>query len=352
MPGSNSLWLRLDGQPLEGVVSYGEIAFSTVWGPDGCGLHEVTWEAETDHRFRHPSFRGDALVELFNGAYRIGQALLHEPDVASGSFIAEGAYRQPEHFLCLDSAGNSTAQLDEAIDEANGRGCLLSRSASLSSDDFAAAVTSINRLSALLNGVAEEEGLRWHVDPDAIVRLLPDPTTPTLHIGADLTDLGSTQSGYFSDVYGRVDLGSGLVTRHREDVAARGSFGRHEEPEDLSELGEITSTRANKILDGYLRDHSRPAPTNAIELTADQLTTEGGVEVDLAMVAAGEMARSHGFYDDIRLLDGSTFLDWTVGRTDYKAGADTIVLTPLNIDPSSFVNYLARLGSTRKRFRA
>lgn len=357
MPHSSPLWLRVDGAPLESIVAYGAVSFETEWGPDGCGLHEVKWEAATDHRFRHPAFRGGALVELFDAGLRIGQALMREPDVSTGQFSAEGLYRQAESFVALDGSGNATSKPDTAIDQAAAAGSRLSRGGvSISSASFTATETGVNTVASLLSACVEEQSettqKRWAVDADGIVSIVSDPTTPTLHLAPDLFDLGATQTGYASTVVGRFDLGSGFVTRKLTDTDARDTFGAVQVPEDFTSLGVVTPTKADKILAAYLRQRSRPSFTNPIEVTADHLTSAGGTPVDLSTVRAGQMVRAEGFYDDIRVLDGRTWLDWIIGRTSYSDSADSITLTPLGMEQSSLVRLLAGLGSNRKRFAA
>lgn len=356
MPRSSPLWLRVHGVPLDSVVSYGAVSFETSWGPDGCGLHDITWEANTDQWARHPSFHGGALVELFDGGFRIGQALMREPDSTSGQFSAEGLYRQAESFVALNGSGAATSNINVALDQAAADGSLLTRNGSISGSSFTATETGVNSIAKLLSAYVQEQSEtqqhRWKVDADGVVSVVTDPTVPTLHLAPDLFDLGTTTTGYASTVVGRFDLGSGFVTRKLTDTAARDAFGAVQVPEDFTSLGVVTAAKADRILAGYLRDRSRPRFTNAIQVTSQQLTTAGGEPVDLSTVRAGQMVRAGGYYDDIRVLNGSTYLDWIIGRTSYEDGSDVITLTPLDIDPSSFVQLLAEVGSNRKRFAA
>lgn len=345
--------LRIGGVWADRIAPWGDLTWQTKWGVGGGGLHEIKWEADTTPSYRPPVLHGGALVELFDGPARLGAATLEDPDVASGSFVARGLYRRAEDFLCLDAAGDGTSVPNTAIDRAIVRGLEWNRPASISATAFTgtALTAGANYLNSLLDAYVEEAGTRWYVDAALGVRTAADQTTPTWYLQPDLVDLGATQDGYASSLFGRYQSGSGLVTATAADALAGTTFGTHEEAVDLTSLGTISAPKATAILTSLLADKARPAFTARMEVTSDQLTTPGGVPADLSMVEAGQVVRVQGIYDDIRALGGRNYLDFVIGDTDYADQSEVIQIGPLNLAPRDLRAVIAASGS-RVRFRA
>lgn len=340
--------LRIGGLWASAIAPWGSLEWGTKLRG---GMDEITFSMDTDANFRHPALRPDVLVEVYDNAQRIGAGLLDEPDVASGSFTARGLYRAAENYLCLTSVGANTSVANTAIDQAIARGLPWRRIASFSTTpytgDGSTAGSAPNYLHTLLDGVTDEAGTFWSLDPDGAVVNAPLTTVPSWHLGPGLTDLGLAEDQYASDLFGRFfNTAAAYQTVVRADADARAAFGRREAPVDLTPLGPIAATRAQQILDGLLaKGRARPAFTQSLEVSASQLISAGGVEADLSMVQAGQMVRSHGFFDDIRALDGRTYLDWVIGETKYADGEETITLSPQGLAPRDLAAVLAAIPS-------
>lgn len=346
--------LRIAGLWASSIAPWGGLEWATkITG----GMDEITWAMDTDTLFRHPALRPDALVEIFDGPSRIGAGLMVEPDVASGSFTATGLYRAAEHYLCLDGSDLGTSIPNVAIDAAIARGLPWKRRdsfyASRHTPEGDNAVEGSNNLASLLDGVADGVSAYWRIDEDGYVTGGVAATTPTWHLPAGLTDLGLAEDEYASDLYSRrLATGGTFAIDSRGDAAARAAFGRREAAVDLTSLAVINSAKAEGILDGMLaKGRARPAFTESVEVSSQQLLTAGGVPGDLSMVQAGQVVRSHGFYDDIAYLSGRTYLDWLIGETKYEDGSDVITLSPQGLAPRDLAAVLAALP-VRTSFRA
>lgn len=346
--------LRIRGTWANAIAPWGDLE----WGTKAQGgMDSISWSMDTDTSFRHPALRTDSLVEIFDGASRIGAGYMDEPDVAGGTFSAVGLYRAAEHYLCLNAMGNGSSIPDESIDQAIARGLPWKRRESFSSARFtpdgAADTSGLNYLHTLLDGYADEASTFWFLDGDGYVHNAAAETAPTWVLPPGITDLGVSEDDYASDLYGRyLASGGSILPVNRGDAAARDAFGRREAPVDLTSLAVITSAKAQAILAGLLaKGRARPAFTQSVDVSSDQLLTVGGVKADLSMVRAGQVVRSHGFFDDIAYLQGRNYLDWLIGETKYADGSDVITLSPQGLAPRDLAAVLAALP-VRTKFRA
>lgn len=344
--------LRIDGRWASSVAAWGDLGWSTqIRG----GMHEISWSMDVDTSFRHPALRVGSLVEIYDGPARLGLGVMNEPDLVSGQFVARGLYRVAENYLALDEDGNGSAVPNVAIDAAIARGLPWLRDTSFSNIPLTASgpTQGSNRLNTLLDSFSDFASAHWGVDENQQVSLRPLATTPTWYLRPGLTDLGLAEDEYASDLFGRrLASGGTFVVETRGDPVARMAFERREEPVDLTSLGIITAGKAQNILAGLLaKGRARPAFTTSVDVSANDLLTVSGVQADLSMVQAGQMVRSHGFYDDITYLNGQTYLDWLIGETSYEAGATTIALAPMGLAPRDLAAVLAALPA-RSTFQA
>lgn len=335
--------IRIDGHWATEIAAWGDLSWVTqIRG----GMHEITWSMDVDTSFRHPALRTGALVEVFDGPSRIGSGPMNEPDMASGTFVARGLYRLAENFMALDGAGAPTSIPDTAIDRAILAGLPWTRPASLSVFAFGANPPDEPfRLSGLLDQFSDSSATYWSVNAAGQIRQGTPVATPTWYLQPGLTDLGLAEDDYASDLYGRRLVSGGtFATTTRGDAVARAAFERREDYVDLTSLGVITVAQANAVLDGLLaKGRARPSFTDSIEVARSQLLTADGVPADLSMVQAGQMVRSHGFYDDISFLNGATYLDWLIGETKYGDGSDVITLSPQGLAPRDLASVLSTL---------
>lgn len=341
--------LKIDGRWASTIAAWGDLAWKTALPG---GMSEVTWSMDVDTTFRHQSLKVDALVEVYDGALRIGAGVMSEPNLAGGTFTAAGLYSSGANFLALDASGNGTSVPNVAIDRAILRGLRWSRSANFSSVAFAGdgAETAANKVTTLLEAFSDQTGTWPMLDGDGFVTNMTRPTTPTWHLLSGVADLGIGEGEYASDLFGR-RLGSGgtFAVRTRGDAAARAAFGRREAPVDLTTQGVMSDAKADAILDGLLaKGRARPAFTNSVEVTPEMLLTSAGVPADLSMVTAGQMVRAHGFYDDVQFLNGATYIDWIIGETSYADGSGVLTLSPLGLEPRDLAGVLADIPAPTK----
>lgn len=336
--------LKIDGRWASSIAAWGSLAWKTALPG---GMAEISWSMDVDSSFRHPSLAIDSLVEVYDGGSRIGAGLLTEPDLKAGTFTATGLYQAGNHYLAQDATGAGTSVPNTAVDRAILRGMRWNRRDSISAAAYAGSgdATAANYVNTLLEAYSNEVGKWTHLDGDGYVTMLAPPTVPTWHLAPGVGDLGLSEGDYASDLYGRrLASGGTFEVETRGDADARAAFGRREAPVDLTTQGVITEAKANAILDGLLlKGRARPAFTNSVDVSPDMLLSAGGVPADLTMVQAGQMVRSHGFYDDSRYLDGRTYLDWIIGETAHADGSGVITLSPLGLEPRTLADVLANI---------
>lgn len=337
--------LKIDGRWANTIAPWGGLGWTTK--AQG-GMHELSWSMDVDTRFRDRSLRTDALVEIYDGPSRIGAGLLQEPDLAEGQFVARGLYRQAENFLALDASLDGTSVPNTAIDQAIARGLLWGRAASFSSVAFTAstATTAPNTLHALLTDFSDSTSAFWYLDSVGFVHNTVPATTPTWFLAPGLTELGVAEDDYASDLFGRrLASGGSFEVETVGDATARAFFGRREAAVDLTTLGVISQAKAESILTGRLaKGLARPSFTKSVDVTPGQLLSRGGVPADLTMVRAGQVVRSHGLFDDIRFLNGKSYLDWLIGETRHEDGSGVITLSPVGLAPRDLAAVLAALA--------
>lgn len=334
--------LKIDGRWASTIAAWGSLAWKTALPG---GMAEVSWAMDVDPSFRHPSLRIGRLVEVFDGASRIGAGLLTEPDLAAGTFTATGLYAAGVDYQAITSGGAGTSVPNTAVDQAILRGLPWNRRDSISAVAYAGTgdATANNTVNTLLQALSDEAGKWPYLDGDGYVSMLAPPTVPTWHLAPGVGYLGLSEGEYASDLYGRrLASGGTFEVETRGDAEARAAFGRREAAVDLTTQGVVSEAKANAILDGLLlKGRARPAFTNSVDVSPEMLLSAGGVPADLTMVQAGQLVRSHGFYDDTRYLDGRTYLDWIIGETAHADGSGVITLSPLGLEPRDLAAVLA-----------
>lgn len=338
--------LRSAGHWLKALAPYGDVQTTWRLGNDGGGLDQVDWQMDLPYDYDHPALRRGALVEVFDGAARIGQAILGEPGrTETGlSFSAMGIYRQAERFMCLDGAAETTTTPDVAVDQAAARGCPLTRSGSLSAVALVDGniTEGLNSLSTLLTALAVEAEGYWMVDADAVIRIIEPPTVPDWHLIPGVADPGVADDEYASALIGRHRTGGALATVIREDTAATDRWGYAEVGVDLVPLGSMSTSRANTRLDGLLaRGRSRLTFTDRLEVDGNQLLTAGGQPASLSDVRHGHLVRAHGLDAYSQWLNGNSWLDFVIGEANWANHADTITIAPIGLAARTWEDLLA-----------
>lgn len=331
MPRSKQV--RVGGYWLNDVGPWGELEYMTRWPG---GDFEATWKMDLPAGFQHPALRAGRAVEIMDGPLRIWQGRLSQPDRAEWTFTATGLCREASGFLALDGDGNTTTNVDVAVDAAIARGLPWRRPASLSPVTATSDLTTegVNTLEQLLDQITDNLGQRWMVDPDGTVSMSLDPTEPTWHLTPGSVSLGLADDEYASTVFVRYSPAAGTFeTTSATDPNPQGGY--REYPADVTGMGTISATKAANIALGILaKGKARLGWTGAIEATPYTLTTPGGTPADLSAVRARDVVRVHDV-DDVD-LNGVTFIDIVVSEAHYVDGDSTIQLSPQGLVPRTF----------------
>lgn len=327
--------VRVDGAWLHAIAPWGDLSWSHSW-PGGC--KDASFGAYFKPGERHPALTRGALLEVMDGPSAVWSGTLDELDWRAGEFKALGLVYDADDYPCIDGAGNATAVLATAVDQAIVDGWQVSRGSSISLTPYVDAAEGLNSVAALAASQSDELGQRFAVRADRVVVMEADPTTPTWHISPGVVDLGLASDDYASTIVVRYQTTTGpYATSKRTDAAAAARFGPKFMGVNATVLGPISAARADAIGDGHLtKGRARLSWTSAVDISPNELLTAGGSPAPLEMVVAGQMVRIHGIYDDLSYLAGRTHLDVVIGETSYVAGAQTIRLAPVGTAAEDF----------------
>ena len=300
--------------------------------------------------YDHPALRRGAEIEVMDAGIGIGHATVGEPGRSADglSFTADGLYRDLERFLCFDDEGETTTIVDEAVDQAIGRGLRVVRPESLATNAMKTDSVSegLNYLDSLVSSLAEESGEYWWVDAKRALRMAPAETTPKWHLTPGFAVPGIDDSDYASHLFARYLSGSTLVTRDLEDTAASQRWGKREAAVDLTALGSISTGRVDNRLAGLLqRGRARLRFTDRFEVSAFDLLTAGGRPSSLSMVRNGDVMRVHGLSSYSQWLSGRPYLDVVLGEVVWQVGAQFITLAPVDFAGKSLTDRLTNRGA-------
>lgn len=334
------LWIN--GRPADQIGHYSALTRTTRYGEGSCGNFEATWQMSLPAGYDHPDLRRGAIVQLRDGMIQVGSSLiLGEPNRGGidqpWKFTAAGVGREAERdngYYCLDASGNMTSRPDVAVDRAMDRGLpWAGRDATIPTTPLTDTPTELNTVGACLNSAADEQGKRWGLGNDDVVRFFADPTNPQwyLEVGPDALSPGDD------------DYASTILLRHKtttggyDTVTATNAvtdqvFGHREFPADVTSLGPMTTARAQDFADGLLaKGKGRMGWVNGLEIAEGALTTPGGGLVDLSLVEAGQMVRLVGMVDQLLPYTGQTWLDVMLSEVRYESGARKVPVAPMGI---------------------
>lgn len=313
------LWLSTIGAYSPVMVEYGLH-----------GSEAASWEMSPT--LNHPTLRGNAPVEVFDGGVRIWVGNLIEPN-SSGEYAAKGAWHQAVNTPALNVGGSMTTVPNDAIAGAVARGDIAwNYSTSISAAAWSTANGELT-LANLLDGYAAENALRWTVSPNYIISMQADPTTPSWHVPHAVAGRGlaPAEDEFATHLVGRYLVSAGVfATETVGSTDAATVFGRRAVNVDLVPLGFINAARANAILTGmFLRAGARMGWAEGLDLGHGQITTPGGVAAALAQVRAGQMVRLAGTIDTSRAYKLPGFTDLVIGASRHTDGSGRIQITPV-----------------------
>jgi len=342
---STGLEVVVDGNWLSLEALYGDVEQSTIWPG---GSDQLTWTPGTLPAHR---YRGGEKVAAFYGGACVWAGSLLEPDPSQDQLAATGAFREGEGFAALNGSGDATAFLNTAVDTAIAAGLRWTRPASLVA---AAATVDLTqgplKVGDLLDQGAEENTVRWGVDPLRQVFTKADDTTPTYQTLPLDGGLGYALDNYASTLVGRyLDSGTSTYkTASATDTDAEDAHGTVQDLVDLTVRGAITTTKATSLLTSLLKlGRAVPQWTTGIELSYGELLNMAGVPVALETVKSdGRLLRVHGGFELAQRLNGQMYVDVPIGGTHLAGGLLTII--PANVVVGTLADAITAALSKKK----
>lgn len=333
---STALQVVVDGNWLSAESLYGDVEMSTCWPG---GSDQLSW---TPGRLPARRYRGGEKVAAHLGPVCVWSGQLLEPDPSQGQMIATGAFREAADWAAL-SAGAATDIPDAAIDRAITAGLRWTRPISIKSTAIKIDLTQGPVfLDVLLNVFADNNGVRWGVNPLREVYAKADDTTPTYQTLTLDGGLGYALDNYASTLIGRYfDSGtSDYETVTVTDTVAEANHGHVEKLVDLTNRGSITSSVATSVLNWLLTlGAAVPQWTVGAEFAYGEILTMGGIAVALETVAAGTLLRVHGGFELAQRLNGQMYVDVPIGRTTLSDG--TLKVDPADVAVRDLTTFVA-----------
>lgn len=345
------LSLRVGGRWLVGVRLTQDVTPTDRW-PRGC--YETSWKMQTEFGWRSEFLVAGALVEVYDGAFRLWMGTLNQPNWSTGEFTARGLSEQASTFPAFDSGySTTTVPLTAAQTAITEYGWPVAADASVPSSALVTgdATDGINMLDVVLDASADEQGKRWAVNADGLLYFAADSSTVDWQIVPGAVELGQTNTNYRSDIFVRYvrDSDSALVTARAEwsdGGATRDRYGFVAENVPAVDLGPISPTRAATIANGILSKCApRPGWTGGTDLQHGEILTPGGEPAPLSLIRAGQVVRLLGVYDDMTYTGVAPYLDVVLGEVRWVDGSTTITLSPVDArgdDLSSVIEDVAR----------
>lgn len=321
--------IKVGGQWLNEVASWGDLSYSTRW-PFGC--YEASWGMYFPATARRNLLHAGQPVEIYDGSSRIWLGRLAQPDWSTGLFKADGWYTYADG-PAINTSGDATARADHAVAGAIVRGIPWAGSEGAPSTPASTSATTDapNEMSTIFEEVATEAGMRWGVFADGVVRFAADPVAPRWRVAPGVIDLGYVDTTFATRLEVRYfDSGtSDYDTVTVIDADAETVYAPHEDLLDLTGFGPLTTARATAKANGILTlGRSRPGWTGSVEVGPYELTTMGGNPGDLTLAEAGQAVRVPVWDDVLR----RPYRDLVLGEVNRAAGSRTATIAPVDTE--------------------
>ena len=331
---------------LPGTVA--DLQWSSRWGSGPCGPEKASWVQSLPFLYDDPRLVPGASVRIVRGGQTVWAGVLS--DVQRGdpwTFDANGLAQVAGDYLAQDASGVPTVNIGTAVTQAVARGLPWAGTAFNSLGTFGtASATDFPSIPSLLTGYHDRNGLRWGVNVYGRTFSLADSTTPVWVLDGKDVEVGIAENELYTAVHARYissATGPTYATVTATNAAAIAKYGRREYPLNLTDLGVLTAGAATAYANQILAALVAPAWINQITVTADRLTTVGGVPADLASVQAGQAVRVVGVPGRIGRLSGSGVMYVGLGSVSYTDGADSITLAPIRLARRTLAQVLDRV---------
>lgn len=363
-----SLWSG-DTQ-LDGLSPVGDLEWTTQFARSedtsgGGGLLVMTWAMPSLPRgYVHPALRRGALVTLKAGSLPLGTGVMSEPNRDEWKFTVDGLFRSAEWTAAVDGAGAPSTNPRTVVVEAIARGMLpgwkyvLADLPNVSVSVASETASRLNFVADVLNEYCRQNNKRWYIDQFSYVRIVDEPTTPTLALTPGTPGMATADDGTVSRLFGTYQSATApdafSPADAEIDAYTAGRFGQREDIEDLSDLGLMTGPDAEALLQSIVdAGKAEPKYAQSVEVSASQVTTLGGTSGELWQVAlTPTMLRHHGWLDNDGALAYGKTRDWVIGTAQHAAARDTVVLTPINAAPRATAQIIkAQWQATKAGFK-
>lgn len=347
----------------------GDVEVVHKWSPQGGGLLTAKFALSMPANGYHSELRPGARVLVRHGTTHLGWGRVTDDyDPRSGQVTIDGEYRRAERFNALDEFGAVTTNPAVAVAQANPRGMGWNGVGNL--PDAALSVPQeeaqqIRTVADLLNEWCRLHDLVWYLDVDnrPVLTANPEtvshqlrPGTPVMRrvageyittmsvryvVRTQVTDPGT------DEIFGTDDDGEPEPTRWATATATLPvlppGITEVEDYEDLTNLGLLHEDplEAAEIAQGYAEAilaarGPRMWFGEPVEVTAGQVTTNGGQSPALWVPLHGRRVRHHGVWaDGIGLPGLGMTLTWVVGRSTYRPAEGVRLLEPMEISPAA-----------------
>lgn len=349
---------------LPGTVA--NLQWSSRWGSGPCGPEKASWVQSLPFLYDDPRLVPGARVSIVRGGQTLWAGVLS--DVQRGdpwTFDANGLSQVAGDYLAQDASGVPTNNIGTATSQAVARGLPWTGTAFNSLGTFGtASATDYPSIPSLLTGYHDRNGLRWGVNVYGVTFSTADSTTPVWVLDGKDVEVGIAENELYTAVVARYQSGTTgagtpedpVVAVYSTTTVANASaiarYGRREYPLNLTDLGTISSGTASTYATQVLNALVAPAWINQITVTADRLTSPGGVPADLASVQAGQAVRVIGVPGRIGRLSGSGAMVVGLGQVSYTDGADEITLAPIRLARRTLAQVLDRFAQIADAQRA
>ena len=306
------------------------------------GSESVTWSMPPEiSTFR----RGRLATTVVDQGVPIWAGVMDEPSDQSGSYSASGLAAEGYRYPALNGSGLPTTKPNTAIDEAVVKGLPWDRVDTFSTADLSSDLQGEHPdVGTLLDAWTASQNEQWKVDERGYVTHYAKPSSPTWVLAPGFT-LGTEASEYVSHLAG-IRLGPLTVTTPsgsastRRPVAvpevgstdAANKWGYRADVIDLTELGVLSETDAQNILDGMRRrGRHRFGWTGSLLVRPGQLFGPHGAPARLSQVRGGDVVRMPRFWDDSQEYANHLYADIWVDRVILRPGDDTVELQPVGM---------------------
>lgn len=340
-------WIRLGGPggiPVSALAPVGDLEVTHEWPEGGTAL---TFSVLLPPTERPPQIVEQATCDLMIGARPVWPGHLSEVNWATGQITAKGAITDGDSTPCLDATGKTTTIPDAAIDSAITRDEVTwTRPASISAAAYGAAgeTAALNSLTSMLVAYQTEADKRIYVDPQRALRMGSDPTVPGYYLLPGTPELSWATEAQATRLIGRYQSTTAGALANVTVTAAGAKPPYVVKLIDLTKRGVLTSTRANAVLAGILRDVTSGAWAGGIPVSRHQIAGEPDLAEVAEAIGRGEMFRKLGQRDPRAGRVPVGFIDFVCGQSVWRPADDVITLTPVGTVARDWASVLEEYG--------